>query len=68
MDVLLIDKSGKRGIFVECKFTSNPMPHGEYKDLMNDELFGEFEGRGRGGATYLVFSLILHTLLFEGFS
>jgi hypothetical protein len=46
MDVLLIDKSGKRGIFVECKFTSNPMPHGEYKDLMNDELFGEFEGRG----------------------
>jgi hypothetical protein len=33
VDVLLIDKTGKRGIFVECKFTAKPMPHDEYNDL-----------------------------------
>lgn len=33
VDVLLIDKSGKKGIFVECKFTSSKMPHKEYEDL-----------------------------------
>ena len=33
VDLLLIDKSGKKGIFVECKFTNSKMPHKEYEDL-----------------------------------
>ena len=33
VDVLMIDKTGKEGIFVECKFTNAPMPHAEYEDL-----------------------------------
>lgn len=33
VDILLIDKNGKKGVFVECKFTSSKMPHKEYEDL-----------------------------------
>ena len=35
VDILMIDKTGKKGIFVECKFTNSPMPHKEYEDLKN---------------------------------
>lgn len=35
VDILMIDKSGKKGIFVECKFTSSKMPRKEYEDLKN---------------------------------
>lgn len=35
VDVLAIDRSGKKAIFMECKFTSNPMPYGEYQDLVD---------------------------------
>lgn len=34
VDLLAIDRTGKKGIFIECKFTSQPMPYDEYKDLM----------------------------------
>ncbi len=34
VDVLALDKSKKKGIFVECKFTSSPMPMEEYDDLV----------------------------------
>ena len=33
VDILMIDKTGKKGIFVECKFTNSKMPHAEYEDL-----------------------------------
>ena len=33
VDILMIDKTGKKGIFVECKFTNSKMPHSEYEDL-----------------------------------
>lgn len=33
VDLLMIDKTGKKGIFVECKFTNSKMPHAEYEDL-----------------------------------
>ena len=33
VDILMIDKTGKKGIFVECKFTNSKMPHVEYEDL-----------------------------------
>ncbi len=33
VDILMIDKTGKKGIFVECKFTKSKMPHSEYEDL-----------------------------------
>ena len=33
VDILMIDKSGKKGLFVECKFTNSKMPHSEYEDL-----------------------------------
>lgn len=33
IDILMIDKTGKKGIFVECKYTNAPMPHKEYEDL-----------------------------------
>ncbi len=33
VDILMIDKTGKKGIFVECKFTNSQMPHSEYEDL-----------------------------------
>ena len=33
VDVLMIDKTGKKGIFAECKFTNSKMPHKEYEDL-----------------------------------
>ena len=32
VDLLAIDHSGKKAIFVECKFTSQPMPYDEYQD------------------------------------
>ena len=35
VDVLAIDRSGKKAIFMECKFTSSPMPYEEYVDLIN---------------------------------
>lgn len=34
VDLLAIDRSGKKVIFVECKFTSQPMPYDEYVDLV----------------------------------
>jgi hypothetical protein len=33
VDILMLDKKRERGIFVECKYTSKPMPHEEYEDL-----------------------------------
>jgi len=33
VDILMIDKTGKKGIFVECKFINSKMPHSEYEDL-----------------------------------
>lgn len=35
VDVLAIDRSGKKAIFMECKFTSSPMPYEEYTNLIN---------------------------------
>ena len=35
VDILMMDKSGKKGIFVECKYTNAKMPHKEYEDLKN---------------------------------
>lgn len=35
VDVLALDKSQTKAIFMECKFTSNPMPLEEYQDLVN---------------------------------
>lgn len=35
IDLLMIDKTGKKGIFVECKFRNSKMPHKEYEDLKN---------------------------------
>ena len=32
VDVLILDKTGKEGIFVECKFTNALIPHSEYED------------------------------------
>ena len=34
VDVMAIDKSGNKAIFMECKFTSSPMPYCEYEDLV----------------------------------
>lgn len=34
VDLLAIDRSGRKAIFVECEFTSHPMPYDEYEDLM----------------------------------
>lgn len=34
VDLLAIDRSGKKGIFVECKYTSQPKRLDEYEDLM----------------------------------
>lgn len=33
VDILMLDRTGEKGIFVECKFTSKPMPYSEYEDL-----------------------------------
>lgn len=33
VDILLLGKGRKQAAFVECKFTSAPMPHEEYEDL-----------------------------------
>ena len=35
VDVMAIDRSGSKAIFMECKFTSSPMPYSEYEDLIN---------------------------------
>ena len=35
VDLLMLDKTGKKGIFVECKYTNSKMPHNEYDDLKN---------------------------------
>lgn len=35
VDVLALDKTQTKAIFVECKFTSSPMPLEEYNDLQN---------------------------------
>lgn len=46
VDILMLDKSGKKGIFVECKFTSRPMPYEEYEDLITATLaFPEIQDR-----------------------
>ena len=34
VDLLALDRTGKKGVFVECKFTSQPMPYDEYEDLV----------------------------------
>ena len=34
VDLLAIDRTGKKAIFIECKFTSQPMPYDEYIDLV----------------------------------
>ncbi len=34
VDVMAIDRSGNKAIFMECKFTSSPMPYSEYEDLI----------------------------------
>lgn len=34
VDLLAIDRIGKKAIFVKCKFTSHPMPYDEYEDLL----------------------------------
>ena len=34
VDLLAIDRFEKKAIFIECKFTSKPMPYDEYKDLL----------------------------------
>ena len=34
VDLLAVDKTGKKAIFIECKFTSQPMPYDEYEDLV----------------------------------
>lgn len=33
VDILMIDKTEKKGMFVECKFRNSKMPHKEYEDL-----------------------------------
>lgn len=35
VDVLALDKAHTKAIFMECKFTSSPMPLEEYEDLLN---------------------------------
>ena len=42
VDLLMIDKTGKKGIFVECKYTNSKMPHKEYEDLKNAMLAFSF--------------------------
>lgn len=34
IDILAIDKTGKEGIFCECKYRNRPMPMEEYDDLV----------------------------------
>ena len=34
VDLLAIDKSGKKGIFIECKYISKQMTYDEYEELM----------------------------------
>lgn len=35
VDILMIDRTGRKGIFVECKYTNSKMPHEAYEDLKN---------------------------------
>lgn len=35
VDVLVLDRTQTKAIFIECKFTSNPMPMEEYTDLLD---------------------------------
>lgn len=35
VNVLVLDRTQTKAIFIECKFTSNPMPMEEYTDLLN---------------------------------
>ena len=35
VDILLVDRTGKKALFVECKYTNKKMPHSEYEDLQN---------------------------------
>lgn len=35
IDVLMLDKSQTKAIFVECKFTSNKIPYEEYQNLLD---------------------------------
>lgn len=44
MDLLALDRTGKKCVFVECKFTSQPMPYDEYEDLvMATQVFPNLE-------------------------
>ena len=46
VDILLVDRSGKKALFVECKFTNKKMPHAEYEDLkMAMQIFGDIEDK-----------------------
>lgn len=35
VDLLALDKSGKKAILIECKFTNKLVPYSEYEDLQN---------------------------------
>ena len=44
VDLLAVDRSGKKALFAECKFTSQPMPYDEYADLLTaTEAFPEIK-------------------------
>ena len=46
VDILLVDRTGIKALFVECKFTNKKMPHTEYEDLKNAmEAFGDIEDK-----------------------
>ena len=46
VDILLIDRTGKKALFVECKFTNKKMPHSEYEDLKAAmQIFNDFEDK-----------------------
>lgn len=46
VDILLIDRSGKKALFVECKFTNRKVPHIEYEDLKTAmQAFREIEDK-----------------------
>ncbi len=46
VDILLVNKTGDKALFVECKFTNKKMPHSEYIDLVNAmQAFGDIEDK-----------------------
>ena len=46
VDILLVDRSGKKAPFVECKFTNKRMPHAEYEDLKTAmQMFSDIEDK-----------------------